>query len=215
MHSGPESLRHGFDVSPSDADLQETYLPAFEALVREGRVEIVMTAYNSLYGTPCSINPRLYSLLEKWGFKGHVTSDCGSVGDLIQSYKCSSNDEEAEALVLTAGMNVTCGGEAPGIVKAVKSGLITEAVVDQRLTPLLRTMFRLGFFDSKDRVPFNRIKPSENDTPAHGALALRAAREAIVLLKNDGVLPLAKSALRRVVVIGPNANSVPRAGRQL
>jgi beta-glucosidase len=209
VHSGPESLRHILDVSPPEADLYETYLPAFEAVVREGHVEIVMTAYNSLYGTPCSINPLLYSQLEKWGFNGHVTSDCGSVGDLIHSYKRSSDEAGAEALVLKAGMDVTCGGEAPGIVKAVRSGLLSEAVVDQRLTALLRTMFRLGFFDPRDRVSYNRIKPSENDTPEHAALALRAARESIVLLKNDGVLPMKKAALHRVAVIGPSASSVP------
>ena len=209
VHSGPESLRHILDVSPPEADLYETYLPAFESLVREGHVEIVMTAYNSLYGTPCSINPLLYSQLEKWGFNGHVTSDCGSVADLTHSYKRSADDAGAEALVLKAGMDVTCGGEAPGIVEAVRRGLITEAVVDQRLTALLRTMFRLGFFDPKDSVPYNRIKPSENDTPEHAALALRAARESIVLLKNDGVLPLKKGALHRMAVIGPSASSVP------
>ena len=209
VHSGPESLRHILDVSPLEADLYETYLPAFESLVREGHVEIVMTAYNSLYGTPCSINPLLYSQLEKWGFNGHVTSDCGSVGDLIHSYKRAADDAEAEALVLKAGMDVTCGGEAPGIVQAVRRGLLTEAVVDQRLTALLRTMFRLGFFDPKGSVPYSLIKPSENGTPEHGALALRAARESIVLLKNDGVLPLKKGALHRVAVIGPSASSVP------
>ena len=209
VHSGPESLRHGFDVSPDEADLYETYLPAFEALVREGHVEAVMTAYNSLYGTPCSINPLLYGLLRQWSFNGHVTSDCGSVGDLKYSYKLGRNDAEVEALTIKAGMNVCCGSEAKGLVQAVQLGLVTEAEVDQRLAPLLRTMFRLGFFDPKDRVPFNRIAPSENDTPEHGALALRAAREAIVLLKNDGVLPLAKEKLHHVVVIGPNANSVP------
>jgi len=209
VHSGPEPLRHKFDVAPSAADLHETYLPAFEALVREGHVEIVMTAYNSLYGTPCSISPLLYSQLEKWGFNGHVTSDCGSVGDLIHSYKRAADAAEAEALVLKAGMDVTCGGEAPGIVQAVKRGLIAETVVDKRLAALLRTMFRLGFFDPKDRVPYNRIKPSENDTPEHSALALRAAREAMVLLKNDGLLPLQKGALHRVAVIGPSASAVP------
>jgi beta-glucosidase len=209
VHSGPESLRHIMDVSPPAADLYETYLPAFEALVREGHVEIVMTAYNSLNGTPCSINPLLYSELAKWGFNGHVTSDCGSVGDLKNTYKRAANDAEAEALVLKAGMNVTCGGEGPGVAAAVKQGLLTETQVNERVTPLLRTMFRLGFFDPKDRVPFNQIKPTENDTPEHGALALRAARESIVLLKNDGVLPLRSGAYHRVAVIGPNASSVP------
>ncbi len=208
VHSGPESLRHIIDAEPSQADLYETYLPAFESLVREAHVEIVMTAYNRLYGTPCSINPLLYSELGKWGFNGHVTSDCGSVGDLIHSYKLAANDAEAEALVLKAGMNVTCGGEGPGIVKAVHSGLITEALVNERVTPLLRTMFRLGFFDPKDRVPFNAIKPAENDSPEHAALALRAARESIVLLKNDGVLPLKPDTYHHVTVIGPNASSV-------
>ena len=209
VHSGPEPLRHNFDVSPSAADLHETYLPAFEALVREAHVEIVMTAYNSLYGTPCSVSPLLYSQLEKWGFNGHVTSDCGSVADLVHTYKRAADAAEAEALVLKAGMNVTCGGEGPGIVEAVRRGLIAESVVDERLTALLRTMFRLGFFDPKDRVPYNRIKPSENDAPEHSALAVRAAREAMVLLKNDGLLPLQKGALHRVAVIGPSASSVP------
>ncbi len=209
VHSGPEPLRHGFNAAPPKADFYETYLPAFEALVREAHVEIVMTAYNSLYGTPCSINPLLYGLLAKWGFDGHITSDCGSVGDLIHSYHRAADDAGAEALVLKAGMDVTCGSEGPGIVQAVKRGLISETLVDRRLAPLLRTMFRLGFFDPKDRVPYNRIPPSDNDTPAHGALALRAAQEAMVLLKNDGLLPLNPATLHRVAVIGPNATSVP------
>ncbi|HVU35574.1 MAG TPA: glycoside hydrolase family 3 C-terminal domain-containing protein [Opitutaceae bacterium] len=209
VHSGPEPLRHIIDARPAEADLYETYLPAFEALVRQAHVEIVMTAYNSLYGTPCSINPLLYGELKKWGFDGHVTSDCGSVGDLIHSYHRAADAAEAEALVLKAGMNVTCGDEGPGIVTAVHRGLLTEAQVDQRLAPLLRTMFRLGFFDPKDKVPYNAISPSENDTPAHAALALRAARESIVLLKNDGMLPLNPAGLHRLAVIGPNASSVP------
>lgn len=209
VHSGPESLRHGFNAAPDEVDLYETYLPAFEALVREGHVEAVMTAYNSLYGTPCSINPLLYGLLQKWGFNGHVTSDCGSVGDLKYSYKLGRNDAEVEALTIKAGMNVCCGSEADGLVQAVQLGLVTEAQVNERLAPLLRTMFRLGFFDPKERVPFNRIAPTENDTPEHGAVALQAAREAIVLLKNEGVLPLAKEKLHRVAVIGPSASSVP------
>jgi beta-glucosidase len=209
VHSGPESLRHIMDVSPPEADLYETYLPAFEALVREGRVEAVMTAYNSLYGTPCSINPLLYAQLAKWGFNGHITSDCGSVADLRHSYKRAKDDAEAEALTMKAGMNVRCGDEPTALPEAVRRGLLSEAELDYRVSALLRTMFRLGLFDPADRVPFNRIAPSENDTPEHGALALRAAREAMVLLKNDGLLPLNQTALKRVAVIGPNATSVP------
>jgi beta-glucosidase len=208
VHSGPESLRHVMDVTPPEADLHETYLPAFEALVREAHVEIVMTAYNSLYGTPCSISPLLYGNLKTWGFNGHITSDCGSVGDLKYSYHRAADNAEAEALVLKAGMNVTCGGEGDGIALAVQRGLLTQAEVDRQVAPLLRTMLRLGFFDPKERVPFNRIKPEENDRPEHAALALRAARESIVLLKNDGTLPLRKEALKRVAVIGPNASSL-------
>lgn len=209
VHSGPESLRHNFDVSPSNGDLYETYLPAFEMLVREGRVEVVMTAYNSLHGTPCSISPLLYGLLEKWGFDGHVTSDCGSLSDLIRTYGRAKDDAEAEAMTLIAGMNVCCGGEGAAAAEAVRRGFVSEEVLDKQLGELLRTMFRLGLFDPKERVPFNRIAPEQNDAPAHGALALRAAREAMVLLKNDGVLPLRKERLKRVAVIGPNATSVP------
>jgi len=209
VHSGPEPLRHLFDVTPTAADLHETYLPAFEALVREGRVEVVMTAYNALNGIPCSVNPLLYELLGRWGFDGHVTSDCGSVADLSRTYRFVADDAAAEALTLQAGMNVRCGGEPTALVAAVRRGLITEPAIDRRLHQLLRTRFRLGLFDPPDRVPGNQISPAENDTPAHGLLALQAARESLVLLKNDGVLPLQKAALRRVAVIGPNATSVP------
>jgi beta-glucosidase len=209
VHSGPESLRHIMNVAPPEADVYETYLPAFESAVREGHVEVVMTAYNSLYGTPCSINPLLYSSLAKWGFDGHITSDCGSVGDLVHSYKLAKDDAEAEALVLKAGLNVTCGFEAPGIVKAVKEGLLSEGRVDEQVTPLIRTMLRLGFFDPKDHVPYTALKSSEIDSPEHADLALRAARESIVLLKNDGTLPLDKGVCHRIAVIGPNATSVP------
>ncbi len=209
VHSGPESLRHGFDAVISDADLHETYLPAFEALVKDAHVEVVMTAYNAIDGTPCSIDPLLYGLLKDWKFDGHVTSDCGSVGDLIHSYKKAADAAEASALVLNAGMNVCCGTETSEIVRAVHAGLLTEDTVNARLAPLLRTMFRLGFFDPKESVPFNAIAPSENDTAEHGALSLVAARESLVLLKNDGILPLDTKALRRVLIVGPNANSVP------
>ena len=209
VHSGPESLRHGLNVNPPEADLYETYLPAFETLVRQGHVEAVMTAYNSLYGAPCSVSPLLYHKLADWGFDGHVTSDCGSVGDLRWSYKLAATDAEAEMLVLKAGLNVTCGGEAPGIVEAVHRGMLKESEVDERLTPLLRTMFRLGFFDPKEQVPFNKISPSQNNTDEHAALALRAAHESIVLLKNDGILPLDTSKYKKILVLGPNASSVP------
>lgn len=209
VHSGPEPLRHDFDASPPERDLYETYLPAFEAAVREGDVEIVMPAYNAVYGEPALVSPLLYGFLDAWGFDGHVTSDCGSVGDLYRTYGVAEDDVEANALALRAGMNVRCGGSAAGLREAIDRGLITEADVDAGLAPLLRTLVRLGFFDPPEDVPFNAIDPALNDAPAHGAVALQAARQSLVLLKNDGVLPLDPSRLRRVAVIGPSATSVP------
>lgn len=210
VHSGPEALRHNFDVAPSEADLRETYLPAFEALVREAKVEIVMTAYNAVYGYPCAISPRLYEILyQTWGFNGHVVSDCGAIYDLSRSYKVARNDAEAEAMSIKAGLCLRCGDESPALAEGVKSGFIAEAEVNARLGQLLRTLFRLGFFDPAENVPYSKIPFTENNTPAHAALALEAAQKSIVLIKNDGTLPLKKAALKRIVVIGPNANSLP------
>lgn len=205
VHSGPEGSRHVFDATPPEEDLYETYLPAFEALVREGRVEAVMTAYNALYGKPCAVNPLLYGLLDKWGFNGHVTSDCGAIADLSRTYKLAKDDAEAEAISIAAGLCVRCGDNPPALAEAVKRGRISEAVVDRQLGKLLRTMFRLGFFDAK--VPFSRIKLAANNTPQHGETAHRTAVESMVLLKNDGLLPLDPAKLRRVAVIGPSAAS--------
>ena len=207
VHSGPEPLRHNFDVRPTDGDLYETYLPAFEALVTEARVEAVMTAYNSLNGKPCAVNPFLYGLLDRWGFNGHVTSDCGAIEDLKNHYKLAHDDAESEALAIQAGLCLRCGSNPPALADAVKRGLIKEEVVDRQLGKLLRTMLRLGMFDPADRVPYARISPQANGAPSHGELARRAATESIVLLKNDGVLPLNRKAVRRVAVIGPNATS--------
>src|SRR5690606_18275095 len=202
-------LRHHFDASPPERDLYETYLPAFEDLVREGDVEVVMTAYNAVYGVPASISPLLYGLLKDWDFDGHVTSDCGSVGDLHRTYEVAADGAEANALTLKAGMNVRCGEESANLLEAVRRGLVAEAEIDEGLAPLMRTMMRLGFFDPKDRVPFNAIAPTRNNAPEHGTLALQAARASMVLLKNDGLLPLDTKRLRRVAVVGPNATSVP------
>ncbi|HTZ21426.1 MAG TPA: glycoside hydrolase family 3 C-terminal domain-containing protein [Opitutaceae bacterium] len=207
VHSGPEPLRHNFDAEPSEADLHETYLPAFEALVREAHVEIVMTAYNSLFGKPCALSPRLHGLLDQWGFNGHVTSDNGAIADLTRTYKVARDDVEAEAMAVNAGLSLRCGGNPPALADAVKRGLIREEVVDRQLGKLLRTMFRLGIFDPAEKVPFSQIPPSANNAPEHGRLALRAAHESIVLLKNDGLLPLDRTKLHRIAVIGPNATS--------
>jgi beta-glucosidase len=208
-HSGPEATRYKVDVEPPQADFYETYVPAFEALVREGRVESVMTAYNSLYGTPCSMNPLLFGLLRRWDFDGHVVCDCGAVYCLYEKYQIARDFPEAEALAVKAGLSLRCGDGGAQLATAVRRGLLTEAELDARLAPLLRTWFRLGMFDPPARVPYAAIAPAENNTPAHAALALEAARESIVLLKNDGTLPLDRAKLRRVLVVGPNADSVP------
>jgi beta-glucosidase len=207
VHSGPEPLRHDFNVTPSESDLYDTYLPAFEALVREGKVEAVMTAYNAVNGRPAPVSPLLYLLLAKWGFNGHITSDCGSIEDLYTTYKVAADAAEAEAMALKAGLNVRCGEPPSQLVDAVKRGLISEAELDYRLGALFRTQFRLGFYDPKADVPFSKIAPGENMAPAHTALALEAARKSMVLLKNDGLLPLAPAKLKRVAVIGPSAAS--------
>src|SRR5471030_741821 len=142
VHSGPESLRHVFDAEPDPADFHETYLPAFEALVREAHVEAVMTAYNSLYGQPCALNGKLYDLLyHQWGFNGHVVSDCGAIRDLSTSYHIAPDAAGAEALAVRAGLCLRCGDEKSAIADAVRRGLLAEADVDLRLGQLLRTMF--------------------------------------------------------------------------
>lgn len=209
VHSGPESLRHIFDVSPSQADLYETYFPAFEALVREADVEGVMMAYNALYGTPCSISPLLYGKLTEWGFDGYITSDCGSVDDLSRTFKAAESPVQANAMTLEAGMDLRCGDESAALREAVEVGFVPESLLDTRLARLLTTLFQLGLFDPEDQVSFNQIPPSMNNAPEHGAMALRSARESMVLLKNNGVLPLDKSQLTTVAVIGPNASSIP------
>lgn len=208
VHSGPEPLRHRFDAAPPKRDLRETYLPAFETVVRQAGVEIVMPAYNAVYGEPASISPLLYGLLAEWGFDGHVVSDCGSVSDLHRTYRVARDGPEANAMALKAGMHLRCGDESANLLEAVRRGLVTEQELDKGLAPLLRTMFRLGFFDPPERVPYNAIAPTVNNAPEHGALALQAARESMVLLKNDGLLPLDSRRFRRVAVIGPNATSV-------
>jgi beta-glucosidase len=210
VHSGPEPARHAYNVDVDERDFHETYLPAFEALVREARVEAVMTAYNAVNREPASTSPRLFDILyRQWGFQGHVVSDCGAVKNLFAAFKLYPDAAAAQAAAVQAGLCLTCGNEAPALVDAVRLGLITEAEIDLRLGQLLRTQFRLGFFDPPGSVPFAAIPFSANNAPAHAAQALAAAQKSLVLLKNDGLLPLDPAKLRRLAVIGPNADSVP------
>ncbi len=208
VHSGPEPERHSFDAVASERDMRETYLPAFRATVVEGRAEGVMCAYNRTNGEPACANKQLYEILRReWGFKGHVVSDCGAIEDIYKGHRFVKTEAEASAVAVKAGTDLTCGGEYKSLVKAVKDGLITEAEIDVALKRLMRTRFRLGMFDPPEMVPFSRVSLSENDSPAHRALALAAARESIVLLKNaNKTLPLAKG-LKTIAVIGPNADA--------
>ena len=209
VHSGPESERHHFYADPEEVDFYNTYLPAFEALANEAKVEAFMMAYNAVYGEPCSISSKLYDLLyNKWEFEGHIVSDCESLGDLHQHYNRALNEMEAEALALQAGLCLKCGEKPSNIAEAVRTGLIPEWLVDERLYRLLRTQFRLGFYDPAEFVPYASILFSENDSEAHSELARKAAQSSIVLLKNNGLLPLDNKTYKKVLVVGPNADSL-------
>lgn len=210
VHSGPESTRHTFDAEVPERDFYETYLPHFEAAVREGKVGIVMGAYNSVYGEPATSSTLLLSdlLRKQWGFQGHVVSDCGAIYDIFANHKKVSTAAEAAARAVKAGCDLCCGNEYGALPKAVREGLITEAEMDVSLERVLTTRFKLGLFDPPAQVPYAQIPFSENDTPAHHALAMRASRESLVLLKNDGVLPLQRNKIKHIAVIGENANSV-------
>ncbi|HXP61990.1 MAG TPA: glycoside hydrolase family 3 C-terminal domain-containing protein, partial [Dongiaceae bacterium] len=210
VHSGPESTRHTFDAVVPERDFYETYLPHFEAAVREGKVWSVMGAYNSVYGEPaCSSTSLLSDLLRKqWGFRGHVVSDCGAIFDIFANHKRVPTDEEGSARAVKAGCDMCCGDDYSTLPKAVRQGLVTEAEMDVALGRLLASRFRLGLFDPPEQVAYARIPFAANDTDEHHTLALRAARESMVLLKNNGVLPLNRARLKRLAVIGTNACSV-------
>jgi beta-glucosidase len=211
VHSGPELERHRFNVNPSDRDLYETYLPQFEAAVREGQVGSVMGAYNRVRGEPACSSPFLLSdlLRKQWGFNGHVVSDCGAIYDIYANHRTVALSEYAAARAVLAGCDLCCGTDYNSLTRAAKKGLITEKDIDVAVGRLFEARFRLGLFDPPEAVPFAQIPISENNTPEHEALALRVARESMVLLKNNGLLPLDRSKIKRIAVIGTNAFSVP------
>lgn len=211
VHSGPEPSRHTIDVSPPERDFYETYLPHFEMAVREGHVGGFMGAYNSVFGKPACANPLLLTeiLRRQWRFDGYVVSDCGAINDIYANHKFVSTPDAAAAVSVKAGCDICCGGDFNALIKAVQNHLITEKEIDGALAYALKTRFRLGLFDPPDKVPFSKISIAENDTPEHQALALQAARESIVLLKNDGLLPLDRARIKRIAVIGANGDDVP------
>jgi beta-glucosidase len=211
IHSGPEPLRHGFDVDPSLRDLNETYLPAFRRAVVEGHAHSIMCAYNAIDGKPACANPELLTgtLRRDWAFDGFVTSDCGAIDDITRGHHFTTTNVEGAAAAVKAGTDTACTfqDEYLDLAKAVQQHLISESQLDESLKRLFTARLRLGLFDPPARVPFSAIPISENHSQAHRELALRAARESIVLLKNEGVLPLTRS-VGRIAVIGPSATSL-------
>lgn len=210
VHSGPEPERHRFDAVAAERDQRETYLPAFRATVMEARAASVMCAYNRTNGEPCCASTNLLGerLRGEWGFSGYVVSDCGAIDDIYKRHNFVKTAEEASALAVKRGTDLECGESYKALVSAVKQGLVSEAEIDRALKRLFEARFRLGMFDPPEMVPYSKIPFSANDSPQHRQLALDAARESIVLLKNaNNTLPLRKD-LKSIAVIGPNADEV-------
>jgi beta-glucosidase len=209
VHSGPELDRHGFNVDPSQRDLEETYLPAFRATLIEGKAESAMCAYNAIFGEPACANPFLLekTLRQDWGFSGYVTSDCWAVTDIAKGHKFTPDIEHASAVAVRAGTDTACGEEYLTLPKAVEHGLVKESEMDAAMRRLFAARMKLGMFDPPGDVPFNQTPMSVVDSPEHRQVALEAARKSMVLLKNDGTLPF-KPSVRTIAVVGPNAESM-------
>ena len=232
VHSGPEWNRHTFDVENlPERDLWETYLPAFKALVQQGEVAEVMCAYQRIDGQPCCSQTRYEQqiLRDEWGFKGLITSDCGAIRDFLPRWHNTAKDSpEASAQAVLAGTDVECGSEYRHLPEAVQRGDIKESDLDRSLRRLLIARMELGDFDSDERVSWTKIPSSSVASKEHKQLALDIARKSIVLLKNNGVLPIGGAATElqptekaakpagmaaqgagttpKVLVMGPNAN---------
>ncbi|MDR2811310.1 MAG: glycoside hydrolase family 3 C-terminal domain-containing protein [Tannerellaceae bacterium] len=209
VHSGPESTRHSFDVWPSDYDLAETYLPHFKRAVQEANVYSVMCAYQSLRGAPCCGSLFLENLLRgEWGFEGYIVSDCWAIADFFmeQAHHVTSTPEEAAAMAIKAGTDLNCGNTYLRLEAAVEQGLLTEAELDLPVSRILTAMMKLGMFDDEKDVKYTQIPYSVVDSEEHQALSLDAARKSIVLLKNEGNLLPFRKDVKKVAVIGPNAN---------
>lgn len=205
VHSGPEAVRHEFDAEATPKDMEETYLPAFQALVQEAGVEAVMGAYNRTNGEPCCGSPKLQKILrEDWGFEGHFVSDCWAIRDFHEHHMVTKNARESAALAINNGCDLNCGNTYLHILGAVQDGLVSEETITEAAVRLFTTRFLLGLFDESE---YDAIPYTEVELPAHLALAEKAAQESFVLLKNNGILPLEKSKIKTIGVIGPNANS--------
>ncbi|MDD2641836.1 MAG: glycoside hydrolase family 3 C-terminal domain-containing protein [Bacteroidales bacterium] len=211
VHSGPEPLRHRFDVTVSMRDLWETYLPAFKEIVQVGNVQEVMCAYNRYEGVPCCGSERLLQdiLRNKWGYQSLVLSDCSAINNFYTKGQHETHPDAAtaSAAAVLAGTDLECGTSYEALIESLKKGLINEADLDVALRRILRSRIELGMFDPEENIPWKDLNESTLSSSSNTALALKAAREAMVLLKNDGVLPLSKN-INTIAVVGPNANDV-------
>ena len=206
VHSGPEAVRHSFDARVSEKDLRETYLPAFEHCVRDAHVEAVMGAYNRTNGEPCCGHAYLMKeiLRGEWQFEGHFVSDCWAVQDFHMHHHVTSNAEESAVLALESGCDVNCGCTYQKIMNAYGLGMVSRETIRESAVRLFTTRYLLGMFE---KTPYDAIPYEKVDCVEHRALAVKAARESLVLLKNDGILPLSRERIRTLAVIGPNADS--------
>lgn len=210
VHSGPEALRHVYDAEVSNYDLWDTYLPAFNKLVTQSKVIGVMCAYNAFRTQPCCASDVLMNdiLRNKWGFKGYVTSDCWAIDDFFKNHKTHPDAASASADAVFHGTDIDCGTDAyKALVEAVKKGLITEAQIDISVKRLYMVRFQLGMFDPVAMVKYAQTPASVLESPQHSDHALKMAHQSMVLLKNEGnTLPLNKK-LKKIVVLGPNADN--------
>ena len=206
VHSGPEALRHSFDAKANKKDMYETYLPAFEACVKEADVEAVMGAYNRTNGEPCCASEELmeHILREDWKFEGHYVSDCWAIRDFHEHHMVTKNGVESSALALNKGCDLNCGCTYLCLKEALNKRLTTKEKVKEAAIRLFTTRFLLGMFDETefDKIPYTAVESKE-----HLELSRKAAEEGIVLLKNNGILPLKKEELKIIGVIGPNADN--------
>ncbi len=218
VHSGPEPSRHSIDVQVSKHDMEDTYLPAFRATVTEGKAQSVMCAYNRVNGQPACDNEFLLKdqLRGAWKFNGYVVSDCDAIVDTFTGHHFTKSLAESAAVAMKTGMDNECAdfftkattnADYVKYLDAVKQGLLTEKDIDISLRRLFTARFRLGMFDPPEIVPYAQTPDSEIDSDAHRALALKTAQESIVLLKNDGALPL-RADVKKIAVFGPLAESV-------
>ncbi len=211
VHSGPEAGRHSFNAIVDEKDLRETYLYAFKKLVDAG-VESVMCAYNRVNGSPCCTSDALLKniLRNEWKFKGHIVTDCGALDDIWQYHKVMKDRVEVAAAALEAGVDLDCSNLLQtDLIKAYEQKLVTDKEIDSSLAALLRTQFKLGFYDEKQHIPFSNLGAESVHTAGHIALARRAAQQSMVLLKNDkGLLPLDRNKYGSIMVLGPNAGAM-------